>query len=423
VQRDLACHDVWEESLRRSRARREAAAEATGVELPVRKISVVALVALAGGPVVGAAVAKTIGGGDGGAEQAEANPAAVQQATAPQNFEPVAKPAPKPKAETPERDAIHTPARPAPQKAQAAEVVRVFVPPRVETVEELRPDGVSALQAALGLSADGEFGRGTERALKAWQRQNGLAATGVAGAATRQKLGLPAGAALKRPKPVKRRAPAHRRSPGARRARRGGGVRALQAAIGVSADGVFGRGTERALKRWQRRHGLTPDGVVGPQTREELGLGSGPALKRKQRSGRRGGGSSGGGGGNGSSGGGGGGAVQKVIAAANRIASKPYKYGGGHGSFEDSGYDCSGSVSYALHGGGLLGAPLDSSAFMSYGAAGPGKHISIYASPGHVYMTINGRRFDTSARSDSGSRWGGRRNPGSGYVVRHPPGY
>ena len=98
---------------------------------------------------------------------------------------------------------------------------------------------------------------------------------------------------------------------------------------------------------------------------------------------------------------------QHVVAAANVIAGRPYVYGGGHGSFESAGYDCSGSVSYALHGGGLLSSPLTSSAFMSYGAPGPGQHITIYANPGHVYMIIDGRRFDTSARSETGSRWTG----------------
>ena len=111
-----------------------------------------------------------------------------------------------------------------------------------------------------------------------------------------------------------------------------------------------------------------------------------------------------------------------MISAANAIATKPYKYGGGHGSFSDSGYDCSGSVSYALHGGGLLDSPLDSSAFMSYGAPGPGKHITIYANPGHAYMVINGRRFDTSLGED-GSRWDNERRSAAGYTVRHPPGY
>jgi hypothetical protein len=115
--------------------------------------------------------------------------------------------------------------------------------------------------------------------------------------------------------------------------------------------------------------------------------------------------------------------VQSVIAAANAIAGRPYVYGGGHGSFDSAGYDCSGSVSYALHGGGLLSSPLDSTAFMSYGAPGPGRHITIYANSGHVYMTIDGRRFDTSARSETGSRWTGTGRSGSGYVVRHPVGY
>jgi hypothetical protein len=115
--------------------------------------------------------------------------------------------------------------------------------------------------------------------------------------------------------------------------------------------------------------------------------------------------------------------VQRVIAAANAIATKPYIYGGGHGSFNAPGYDCSGSVSYALHGGGLLSSPLDSSALMSYGAPGPGRHITIYANAGHAYMTIDGRRFDTSARSQTGSRWGGGSRGGGGFVVRHPAGY
>ncbi len=115
--------------------------------------------------------------------------------------------------------------------------------------------------------------------------------------------------------------------------------------------------------------------------------------------------------------------MDAVIRAANRIASHPYKYGGGHGSFRDSGYDCSGSVSYALHGGGLLRSPLDSGAFMSYGAPGRGRYITIYANPGHVYMVVNGRRFDTSARFETGSRWTSTHRSPSGYVVRHPPGY
>ena len=112
----------------------------------------------------------------------------------------------------------------------------------------------------------------------------------------------------------------------------------------------------------------------------------------------------------------------RAIAAANRIAGLPYRYGGGHGSFDDSGYDCSGSVSYVLHAAGALGSPLDSSALMTYGAPGPGRWITVYANPGHAYMVIRGRRFDTTGRSQTGSRWQHDERSSAGYVVRHPPG-
>jgi hypothetical protein len=111
-----------------------------------------------------------------------------------------------------------------------------------------------------------------------------------------------------------------------------------------------------------------------------------------------------------------------VIAAANRIAHKPYKYGGGHGRYFDSGYDCSGSISFALHFAGLLRTPLDSSGFMKYGAPGRGRHITIYANAGHAYMVVDGRRFDTSAISETGSRWTSTHRSSAGYVVRHPRG-
>jgi hypothetical protein len=115
--------------------------------------------------------------------------------------------------------------------------------------------------------------------------------------------------------------------------------------------------------------------------------------------------------------------VRRVIAAGNRIADLPYKYGGGHRTFDDSGYDCSGSVSYALHGGGLLSSPLDSSQFMSWGAPGKGRWITIYANPGHAYMVVAGRRFDTSGQYQDGSRWHTTMRSAAGYTVRHPPGF
>src|SRR5205807_10143048 len=116
--------------------------------------------------------------------------------------------------------------------------------------------------------------------------------------------------------------------------------------------------------------------------------------------------------------------VQQVIAAANKIAFKPYVYGGGHGSWKASGYDCSGSVSYALHGGGLLSSPEDSSQLESYGSSGRGSWITIWANAGHTYMVVAGLRFDTSAQSSArGSRWTSRSRSSAGYVVRHPRGY
>jgi hypothetical protein len=116
--------------------------------------------------------------------------------------------------------------------------------------------------------------------------------------------------------------------------------------------------------------------------------------------------------------------VQQVIAAANRIVGKPYRYGGGHGKWEDSGYDCSGSESYALHGGGLVSRPLDSTEFESWGEAGPGEWITSYANSGHSYMVVAGLRFDTgwNDSTSSGPKWSTKMRPGTGYVVRHPDG-
>jgi cell wall-associated NlpC family hydrolase len=114
--------------------------------------------------------------------------------------------------------------------------------------------------------------------------------------------------------------------------------------------------------------------------------------------------------------------VQSIIAAGNKIASKPYKYGGGHGRWRDSGYDCSGSVSYALHAAGLLSAPLDSGSFMSWGQRGRGTWVTIYTNPSHAYMVVAGLRFDTSARKVSGSRWTETMRSSRGYRIRHPEG-
>ncbi len=115
-------------------------------------------------------------------------------------------------------------------------------------------------------------------------------------------------------------------------------------------------------------------------------------------------------------------AVAQVIAAGNAIATLPYVWGGGHGSFHASGYDCSGSVSYALAAAGLLSSPLDSTGFESWGQPGPGKWITVYANAGHAFMVVAGWRFDTVALSEGGTRWSQSMTSTGGFVARHPPG-
>jgi peptidoglycan hydrolase-like protein with peptidoglycan-binding domain len=249
---------------------------------------------------------------------------------------------------------------------------------------------VATVQRILGISADGIFGSGTRRAVKRFQRRHGLTADGIVGPAT--------WGALKQSR--------------ARRASSGGGgkrsaVVLLQRELGIGADGIFGPATQAAVKRFQRSRGLTADGIVGPATWSALGH-AGRSVILKRRGGSSGGGSN---------------VIARVIRAANRIQSKPYKYGGDHGRWNDSGYDCSGSVSYALHGGGLLSSALTSSGFMRWGAPGRGRRITIYASPSHVYMVVDGRRFDTSALSGGGTRWTSAMRSSAGFVARHPPGY
>jgi hypothetical protein len=116
--------------------------------------------------------------------------------------------------------------------------------------------------------------------------------------------------------------------------------------------------------------------------------------------------------------------VQKVIAAANKIRNKPYVYGGGHGSFNDNGYDCSGAVSYALHGGRFLNTPLDSSSLGRWGARKKGQWISVYGAPSHAYMVVAGLRFDTSMTPGNGPGWSkSMRSTSESYKVRHPKGF
>ena len=115
-------------------------------------------------------------------------------------------------------------------------------------------------------------------------------------------------------------------------------------------------------------------------------------------------------------------AVRQIIEAGNSIARTPYKWGGGHGKWTDTGYDCSGSVSFALAAAGLLDAPLASGPLMSWGKPGKGKWVTIYSNPGHVYLVVAGVRFDTSAPRETGSRWTNTMRSNAGFVARHPPG-
>ena len=206
-------------------------------------------------------------------------------------------------------------------------------------------------------------------------------------------------------------------------------VRSLQRALTrlghrTVADGVYGRATRRSVRGYERSEALKADGVVS----RRQGRGIRKRLRRLRDArtptepqvpavtlaadGRT--------------------AVappdapaevQAAVEAANRITDKPYRYGGGHGRWEDRGYDCSGAVSYVLHGAGLLGASMASSGFMGWGEVGRGRWITVYAHGGHAYIVIGGLRFDTSGRGERGPRWRPEPRSARGYRIRHPEGF
>jgi hypothetical protein len=204
---------------------------------------------------------------------------------------------------------------------------------------------------------------------------------------------------------------------------RGDDVRVLQSWLTrlghpTTVDGLFGRGTRRSVRRYERAQELRVDGRVSrPQARgirarvAALTEPAPAATARLSDDGRT--------------------AVapegappqvQAAIAAANRITRKPYRYGGGHRRFRDSGYDCSGAVSYVLHGAGLLDRPLDSSGLARWGSRGRGSWITVYANRGHAYVIVAGLRFDTSGRRERGPRWRRERRSPRGYAARHVEG-
>jgi peptidoglycan hydrolase-like protein with peptidoglycan-binding domain len=302
------------------------------------------------------------------------------------------------------------------------------------------PD-VRQLQEALGkagfkVKTDGKFGTGTVRAVKRFQRASRLEPSGTVGRKTvaalkRALRGSSANVnggfdpenpdtdfhSLGERIPVKRGMSGH-------------DIRVLQdflrqGGFKVSIDGEFGASTEKAVKKFETAQQRTVDGIMdaadidalrtlageedpgagtmptqlAPGDRAQIGPDGqaiAPASAPPQ--------------------------VQAIIAAGNQIASKPYKYGGGHGKWNDSGYDCSGSVSYALHGAGLLEDALPSGSFTDWGDPGPGQWVTIYAKSSHMYMVVAGLRFDTTGRTKNNTRWQADMRSSKGYTVRHPPG-
>lgn len=212
---------------------------------------------------------------------------------------------------------------------------------------------------------------------------------------------------------------------------RGHDVRVLQGYLTVagyptSIDGDFGPGTKRNVVKFEAAHELRDNGVVTyPQSRVlrqvvATSLAGGAVSKAIINSD-----------GTASAPSGAPTAVQEMVTAANRIIDTPYIYAGGHGRWNDNGYDCSGAVSYALHGAGLLSSPEDSTELESYGQPGPGKWVTIYANSNHTWIVIAGIAFDTAhyghtTPSGSGPRWlsnpTGNLADGQNYVVRHPAG-
>jgi peptidoglycan hydrolase-like protein with peptidoglycan-binding domain len=305
------------------------------------------------------------------------------------------------------------------------------------------PD-VRELQKALvkvgfRVKADGQFGGGTKRAVKQFQLASRLTPSGTVGrktvSALKQALrggaanvsgGYGEGSAKQKNKSLGDRIPV-------KRGMSGHDIRVLQdflnrVGVKTTIDGEFGSGTEKAVKSFETAQARAVDGIVDAGDIEALralvgngvtvtppaptqpvalapgdqaqigpdGLAIAPATAPDP--------------------------VKAIIAAGNVIAKMPYKYGGGHGNWNDSGYDCSGSVSYALHGAGLLDQALPSGDFVNWGDPGPGQWVTIYAKASHMYMVVAGIRFDTSGRSTAGTRWQADMRPTDGYTARHPTG-
>ena len=300
---------------------------------------------------------------------------------------------------------------------------------------------VKELQQALGqagfkVKTDGNFGTGTLRAVKRFQRASRLKPTGTVDKRTVRALqralrgsSANVNGGYDPDNPDTSHHSLGDRIP-VKRGMSGHDIRVLQdfltrAGFKVSVDGEFGASTEKAVKKFETAQARTVDGIIDAADIDALrtlageddpgagtmptqlapgdtaqigsdGLAIAPATAPPQ--------------------------VQAIIAAGNQIATKPYKYGGGHGKWNDSGYDCSGSVSYALHGAGLLDTAMPSGDFTDWGDPGPGQWVTLYAKSSHMFMVVAGIRFDTSGRTKNGTRWQTDMRSTSGYTAVHPPG-
>jgi len=296
----------------------------------------------------------------------------------------------------------------------------------------------SELKAAgISVAADGQYGPATVTAVSRFQRAANLKITGIADDSTQRRLRQSIGGKSIRGSSGAYGYGSRNRSSHLgdriplRRGMSGHDVKILQDFlrrdhINTSVDGQFGTGTLRSVRHWERSNQRTVDGVVDAgdiaTLRQEIEGGQDPTVATQPTELAPGDRAQIGSDGLAIAPASAPQAVKDMIAAGNAIAHKPYRYGGGHGRWNDSGYDCSGSVSYALHGAGLLNTQLTSGEFETWGAAGAGQWVTIYANGGHVYMLVAGLRFDTSGLSTDGSRWHTSSRSTSGYVVRHPDG-
>jgi peptidoglycan hydrolase-like protein with peptidoglycan-binding domain len=273
----------------------------------------------------------------------------------------------------------------------------------------MRGNDVKLLQRDLTASgfdttASGDFTLSTKNAVLEFQRQYKLSADGVAGSATFKKLFAVLRAAASQPDTT---ATASSVNTATTTTAGGGAALAPTAVTSTTSTTTTTSTTPKTQTLPAADSGgaafVPPpaDGPVEPLSINGEGLGDTSAISAPE-------------------------VIQEIVAAANNIAFTPYIYGGGHASFISNGYDCSGSVSYALHGGGLIKTPIDSTQFESYGQPGPGRWITLYANAGHVYMEIGGVFYDTAAQSaaNGNDRWSTTRiSPSAGFVVRHPTGW